>query len=57
MGDISGTSMAMNGTRIRVIIGAPQNDGATGSGLDNREHARVFKTSLEIDRISLVSFL
>nr|QBK88558.1 MAG: collagen triple helix repeat motif-containing protein [Mimivirus LCMiAC01] len=51
--NLSGFSVAMNGDGTRVIIGAPLNNGnGSFSG-----HARVYKTSLDIDRISLVSFL
>nr|QBK88559.1 MAG: collagen triple helix repeat motif-containing protein [Mimivirus LCMiAC01] len=52
--DESGLSVAMNSAGTRVIIGAPENDGI--NGVDSG-HARVYETSLEIDRISLVSFL
>eukprot|EP01031_Cornospumella_fuschlensis_P026227 gene26227-31684_t len=40
--DLSGTSVALTADGLYVAIGAPDNDGETGSNGDNRGHVRVF---------------
>lgn len=42
-GDQSGVSIALDPTGLRIAIGAYLNDGTSGSGSDNRGHARVYE--------------
>jgi hypothetical protein len=39
----SGHSVSMNATGNRVAIGAPYNDGTSGSSIDNRGHVRIYE--------------
>ena len=41
--DLSGFSVAINALGTRVAIGAPQNDGDSGSVVDGRGHVRIYK--------------
>ena len=44
-GDQSGSSVSMSSDGARVAIGAPNNDGASGDGNDDRGHVRVYAES------------